>query len=224
MAGHLRTLAGIPASRFKLLVNEQAMKQDLAEVFEEWLPHQTEPGTVAYVYFAGRALVEPATGAVSLIPYDGVAVSQSRLFSLRRLQEALSRASVQRAVVMLEVSLEPAPGADPGRGIEPMWDGQEPASRGDKLMFIIGNRTLQEAHAYEQGRHGLFTYYLLKGLRGEADMDKNGVVQVGELCAYVRAQVSSVARKQDGNDQEPICIPGTGQGSALRILPFTKVR
>jgi hypothetical protein len=224
MAGHLRTLAGIPASRFKLLVNEQAMKQDLAEVFEEWLPHQTEPGTVAYVYFAGRALVEPATGAVSLIPYDGVAVSQSRLFSLRRLQEALSRASVQRAVVMLEVSLEPAPGADPGRGIEPMWDGQEPASREDKLMFIIGNRTLQEAHAYEQGRHGLFTYYLLKGLRGEADMDKNGVVQVGELCAYVRAQVSSVARKQDGHDQEPICIPGAGQGSALRILPFTKVR
>ncbi|MEW6245313.1 MAG: hypothetical protein AB1555_01230 [Nitrospirota bacterium] len=224
MAGHLRTLAGIPASRLKLLVNEQAMKDDLAEVFEEWLPPHTEPGTVAYVYFAGRALVEPVTGAVSLVPYDGVAVSRSRLFSLRRLLDALSRASVQRAVVMLEVSLEPVPGADPGSGIEPMWDGEEPASREDKLMFMIGNRTLQEAHAYEQGRHGLFTYYLLKGLRGEADMDKNGVVQVGELCAYVRAQVRSVAKKQDGNDQEPICIPGAGQGSALRILPFTKVR
>jgi hypothetical protein len=224
VAGHLKTLAGIPAGRVKLLVNEHAMKDDLAEVFEEWLPRQVEPGSVVYVYFAGRALVDSSTGAVSLVPYDGVAVSRSRLFSLRRLQNALNRASVQRAVVMLEVSLEPTPGTDSGRGIEPMWDGETPASREDKILLMIGNRTLQEAHAYEQGRHGLFTYYLLKGLRGEADMDKNGIVQVGELCVYVRAQVHSVAKKQDGSDQEPVCIPGAGKGSALRTLPFAKLR
>ncbi len=224
VAGHLKTLAGIPGGRVKLLVNEHATKDDLVEVFEEWLPRQVEPGSVAYVYFAGRAFVDSSTGAVSLAPYDGVAVSQSRLFSLRRLQDALNRASVQRAVVMLEVSLEPFPGMDPGRGNEPMWDGETPVSHNDRILLMIGNRTLQEAHAYEQGQHGLFTYYLLKGLRGEADMDKNRVVQVGELCAYVQAKVHNVAKKQDGSDQEPICIPGAGKSSALRTLPLVKLR
>ena len=41
------------------------------------------------------------------------------------------------------------------------------------------------------GGHGVFTYYLLRGLRGEADANNNGFVAVGELFEYVRENVKN---------------------------------
>jgi uncharacterized caspase-like protein len=39
------------------------------------------------------------------------------------------------------------------------------------------------------GGHGVFTHYLLRGMQGEADVNQNGFVTVGELFEYVRAKV-----------------------------------
>lgn len=49
------------------------------------------------------------------------------------------------------------------------------------------------------GGHGVFTYYLLQGLRGEADVNKNGFVSVGELFEYVRENV----KKATNHRQHP---------------------
>ena len=56
--------------------------------------------------------------------------------------------------------------------ITPVWEAEAPVQQKDRFMWMIGNNSLQEAHAYQQGLHGLFTYYLLKGLRGAANLDK----------------------------------------------------
>ena len=49
------------------------------------------------------------------------------------------------------------------------------------------------------GGHGVFTYYLLQGLRGEADSNNNGFVAVGELFEYVRENV----KKATNHRQHP---------------------
>lgn len=41
-------------------------------------------------------------------------------------------------------------------------------------MWMIGNRAVQEAHSFDLGQHGLFTYQLLRGFAGAADFDKDG--------------------------------------------------
>ena len=79
-------------------------------------------------------------------------------------------------------------------------------------MWMIGNQSIQEAHSYDQGQHGLFTYQLLKGLGGAADLDKNGTIFTGELCTYTKGQVLKMAREQYGNEQEPLCLPGQARG------------
>ncbi len=222
MAKYFSTYMGIPSARVKLLEDGQVLKDDLIDVFETWLPTQVDPRAVVLVYFSGRAVVEASTGAVSLVPYDGSA--SSRLFSLARLQRALTRAQVSRAILLLDLSLEPTPGTEAGRAITPVWEEGELAQHKDRFMWMIGNNSLQEAHAYQQGQHGLFTYYLLKGLRGAADLDKNGTVLTGELCTYVHRQVEAVAKHQFGNAQEPVCLPDVGHTSPLRVLPLSKLR
>ena len=88
----------------------------LAEVLEEWLPKLVDPTTVVYVSVTGRGVVEASTGAVSMMLFDSTATSGARLYSLRRLQDSLAKLPIQRAVVMLDLSLELGPGKEGKRG------------------------------------------------------------------------------------------------------------
>ncbi|HJT22205.1 MAG TPA: caspase family protein [Nitrospira sp.] len=225
VANYWQAVLGIPAERVRRLLDAHALKGDLAELFEEWLPKQIDPATVVYLYISGRGIVDRATGAVSLMPFDGTATGSPRVYSLRRLQEALVRLPIQRAIVILDLSLEPLPKTEASNRTDsapPLWEQESEAK--DKIMWMVGNRTVQEAHAYDPGQHGLFTYELLKGLAGAADFDKDGTVLTGELCAYAKGQVVTMAREQFGNEQEPICIPGPGHGAMVRLQPIAKLK
>jgi hypothetical protein len=222
MATYLKSIGGIPSERVRSLVDTHALKSDLAEVLEEWLPKQVDPTTVVYVSVTGRGVVEATTGAVSMMLFDSTATSGARLYSLRRLQESLEKLPIRQAVVMLDLSLELAPGKEAADRIAPLWE-QEGSGK-EKIMWMVGNRTVQEAHSYDLGRHGLFTYQLLKGLGGAADLDKNGTILAGELCTYTKWQVRKVAQEQYGNEQEPLCLPGPGQGASVRLQPVARFK
>ncbi len=222
MTEYLRTIEGIPVERVRLLLNERALKSDLEDAFEQWLPKRADPQTVVYIFFAGRAFVDGVTGAVSLAPYDGTSAMPNELYPVRRLQETLNKLPIQRAILFFDVSADPMPGTDLASGATPDWGSGVGRERKDRDMWMVGNRGLQEAHTYEPGKHGLFTYYLLRGLQGLADVDRDGTVIAGELCTYVRGQVARVAREQFGNKQDPICLPPMGLEAMVRIHPLAK--
>ena len=222
MATYLKTIGGIPSERVRTLVDTHAFKADLAELLEEWLPKQVDPTTVVYISFTGRGVVEAATGAVSVMLFDSTATSGSRLYSLRRLQDSLASLPIQRAVVMLDLSLEWAPGKETTEGAAPLW--RQEKNGKEKIMWMIGNRGVRDAPSYDQGRHGLFAYHLLKGLGGAADLDKNGTILAGELCTYTKWQMFKVAQEQYGNGQEPLCLPGPGQGASVRLQPVARFK
>ena len=187
MAKYWSAVGGIPGERIRRLFDSRALKSDLAETFEEWLPKQVDPTTVVYVFIAGRGLVDPATGAVLLIPFDGAGASSARLFSLRRLQEALSKLPSQRAIVILDLSLEHLPSENGAAKAAPVWPEEERGK--ERIMWMVGNRAIQDAHEFDLGQHGLFTYQLLRGLGGSADVDRDGTILAGELCTYTKGQV-----------------------------------
>ena len=195
---------------------------DLEELFEQWLPKHADQNTVVYIFFSGRAFVEGGTGAVFLAPYDGTAAMPRGLYPVRRLQETLNILPIQRAILFFDVSVDPLPGTDLVSIQTPDWGSGMGRERKDRDMWMVGNRGLQEAHVYESGKHSLFTYFLLRGLQGLADADRDGMVIAGELCTYVRGQVSRVASEQFGGKQDPICLPPMGIEGMVRIHPLAK--
>jgi len=60
--------------------------------------------------------------------------------------------------------------------------------------------------------HGVFTYFLIEGLKGEADLDGDYKVTVKELSAYLKEKVPKYVEKNFGVEQEPQLI---GKGTAL---------
>ena len=61
----------------------------------------------------------------------------------------------------------------------------------------------QTSSTIKEAEHGIFTYYLLKGLQGNADKDKDKKITNLELFKYLKKNVGSEAMKQN-HDQEPM--------------------
>jgi len=222
VASYWNAVAGIQPERIRRLTDAHAFKRDLAETFEEWLPKQVDATSVVYVYISGRGSVEPTTGAVSLIPFDGTVTSGARHYSLKRVQDLLTKLPIQRAIIVLDLSLDQPKVQEGTAHTDPLWELEGEGS--EKIMWMVGNRTAQEAHPYDPGQHGLFTYEWLRGLGGEADIDKDGTILAWELCTYAKGQVVKIAREQFGNAQEPLCLPGLGQGAMVWLQPMAKLK
>ncbi len=67
--------------------------------------------------------------------------------------------------------------------------------------------------------HGVFTYFLLEGLKGQADFTEDGVVDIDELAKYVKYHVPNYVYKNMRIYQEPF-LDGRYSGSiAMSFAP-----
>ena len=79
----------------------------------------------------------------------------------------------------------------------------------------------------EDHRHGLFTYYLLRALRGESDVNRDGEVTLGEAAAYLNQKVLWASKTQYGQEQRPTVVPplkATDPASAIALAKLASVR
>jgi len=73
------------------------------------------------------------------------------------------------------------------------------ASNGRMILTASEAGELSQESKKWGGGHGVFTYFLLNGLKGEADVNENNIVTLGELTDFVSESV----RRATGNTQHP---------------------
>ena len=61
----------------------------------------------------------------------------------------------------------------------------------------------QTSGSIEQAKHGIFSYYLMKGIEGNADTNEDKKITNGELIAYLKKNVSEEAFINN-RQQEPM--------------------
>ena len=79
----------------------------------------------------------------------------------------------------------------------------------DGFTVITAAAGDQTAKPLEEARHGMFSYFLMKGMEGDADANKDDKITAGELHAYVQRNVI----QQSSGSQTPEI-----QGDADRVL------
>ncbi|MEK7815732.1 MAG: caspase family protein, partial [Pseudomonadota bacterium] len=90
-------------------------------------------------------------------------------------------------------------------------------SRAVGSTIISASSSVQEALEGYRG-HGLFTYVVAEGLKGKADLNRDGFVKTAELADYVESEVPELAEKVFKHKQFPnTSLSGT-------IFPVSKVR
>jgi Caspase domain len=216
VAAYFQTVGGVPAPNIRLLQDWKALRSDIEEFILEWLPKRLTSESVVIVYFSGHAAVSPS-GETYLIPYDGAHNSTARLYPMKDLEAALARLKTKQTLFIFDggmLALGPT-GTVKRRG--PLWSsGKSP------VLHMIGTTGLRDGLEPAKLRHGLFTYYLLRGLKGDADANVDGDVTLGELTAFVGRTVPAAAKQDFGQEQRPVIVPPVPPSSKSAGLVLTK--
>jgi uncharacterized caspase-like protein len=216
VANYFQSLGGVPPSNVKLLRNSKALHTDIDEVLFDWLPLHMAENAVVIIYFSGQAWVTP-TGDVLLAPYDGSPAAAARLYPLRDIESALARLKAKQTIFLFDGMVSTLRGDAKGKAGSPRWE-----LGGGNTFALIGGQDFTKGMEDDQHRHSLFTYYLLKGLRGDADTNRDGVVTLGELAGYARQKVAWAAKSQFNTEQRPLTLPLLKPDDAAASLVLSK--
>jgi hypothetical protein len=200
---------GVPPQRVFLLKDDEASKTRILTALKDKLGRLATSKSDVYVYFAGHGAPDPQTGEPYLVPYDGdPQYIQSSFVPLSEVYGGLARMGARSATVMLDSCFSGNASRTDGEKAVSLIAGRPVAiqeKRGSLpagLTVLTATSINQISSAWRQMKHGLFTYYLLKGLRGEA---KNGAgsVTVRSLADYLGREVPGKAAELLLPGQEP---------------------
>jgi len=203
---------GIPAGNIKELVNVKAGRVDVSLAIKDWIARSTKQGqSDIYVFFAGHGLANQSGEEMYLLPYDGSprlledsAISRERLFA------DISAANPRSVTVFLDTCYSGTTrGTDMLIASRPIAIRALEQSIPDNFTVMTAAAGDQTAKPLEEAKHGMFSYFLMKGMEGEADANNDNEITAGELHSYVQTNVI----QQSSGSQTPEL-----QGDADRVL------
>jgi hypothetical protein len=203
---------GVPRSRVKTLVNDGADEKDMLLATKRWLARAAKQGkTDVYIFFAGHGLASDDGSKMYLLPYDGAPELLDKTAILRdELFADISAANPRSVTVFLDTCYSGTTrGTDMLIASRPIAIRALEQSIPDNFTVMTAAAGDQTAKPLEEAKHGMFSYFLMKGMEGEADADKNNEITAGELHSYVQTNVI----QQSSGSQTPEL-----QGDADRVL------
>ena len=198
---------GISTSNMKLLVDEDANLIKSLGIISKWLPGKIKKNeTELIIFFAGHGLASNDGKELYLLMQD----SDPDLLN----RTALSRTELFKEIISLNpksvtmfldtcysgVSRDEEILLASARPIRIVADEQEGVP--DNFTIFTASQLDQISSGLKEANHGIFSYYLMKGLEGKADTDKDKQITNGELLAYMDQNVSQKASEL-GRQQNP---------------------
>ena len=153
-------------------------------------------------YYAGHGLPNESSGASYLLPVDGNSRILRTCFSLDELYDMLGKLSAKRVTILMDACFSGAVRNGgmlaSARGVAIKVKNSAPVGNMIVMSAAQGNET---AYKYDEGKHGLFTYFLLKKLN-----ETQGNVTMGELSAYLKDQVKRYSIIENSKPQTPAIL------------------
>lgn len=192
---YLRSPAGgaLTDEHLFVLINEAATRAQFGRALD-WLLTESKAGDQAIIYFSGHGDVSTTVSekgflllwdAIPQINWDGGAMS---LFDVK---EPITTMSVQKDVKTILII--DACKSGKVKFSDPSLSGKQKEVQNKNEITLFSCQPSELSH---EGRHwgegrGVFSYYLVEGLYGKADINADGVVNVNEIRNYVKTNVAA---------------------------------
>lgn len=216
-------ILGVPEDNIIALIDSDATKARMEGYLKDYIPANVEQNSTLYVYFAGHGAPDMEKGDSYLIPHDGDTRFIARTgYKLKSFYEDLDKLDIQRVYVFLDSCFSGVA----SRAAEMLIKGIRPALvhveevrlDSDEVIALSAANADQVSNAHPETKNGLFTYYLLRALRGEADTNDDQWISVKEVYRYVKNHVARVSRRM-GTEQTPVIMPSL---DALKDLAISR--
>jgi Flp pilus assembly protein TadD/uncharacterized caspase-like protein len=202
LAAFLRTPSGggFPSNHIKLLLNQEATVSAIRTAIGTWLVRSAEPDDVIYIFFAGHGVVEGDTDGYLLAHDSDPQNLYATALQVAELDRIITERLHARVVVLMADACHAGQIGWASRGVTERalitnyLD--EVGKSGAGVFRLLASRANEQSFedARWGGGHGAFTHFLLEGLRGKADRDKDGFVRAGELLNYLSEIVPEETR------------------------------
>jgi WD40 repeat protein len=215
-AEFLKTSAGggFEEERVKILLNKDATLNNVKLALNKFL-RQTVDKDLVIIYFAGHGAPEPANPSNNyLLCYDTDPKSlETTAFPMWDVNTALTRyIPSKRVVVFTDACHSGGISTDIAtRGMSATDDNlinqylADLSKTKEGIIVFTASQAGEVSQELEKFGHGVFTYYLLEGMKGKADFNNDYTVTIGELMDYVEEKV----KRQTNGNQHPTRNQGT---------------
>ena len=199
-----------------MLLNGEATRQNILSLLGDKLadPNMVQREDRVFVFYAGHGGTRKLASGRELgyiIPVDADLTNyEGSSISMTNFQD-ISEAIPAKHVLFVMDSCYSGLALTRGGAALPSQNYLDEISRREaRQMFTAGGRDQQVADNGPNG-HSVFTWTLLQGLDGRADLNGDGVITASELAAYVAPAVSALSHQTPsfGN------LPGTEGGDFI---------
>jgi len=204
----------------KLLLNQDASIGAVRAALSD-IAKRAKADDLIFVFIAGHGAPDPlASQNLYFLLYDTKVVDMPRTaFPMSDLKLFLdSRIMAQRALVLIDTCHS----AGVNQKTKSLVAGRDLVQEGDEnniANFYLTNQLFRQTgrailtssdvneisqESDKWGNHGVFTWALLEGLKGKADLNGDKFITAGEVFQFTRANV----QKATNFKQNPIALPG----------------
>ncbi len=185
----LRSTAGgaVPSQNIILLTNQKATKAAIGHAMR--LFRKATPQDRVIFYFSGHGTKG------GFLPYDVSTSNSNTMLTHREVKANFKPSMASTKLCIVDACLSG------GMTTHQAWNARstgEPASA--NVVLMLSSRSTQSSVESGMRRGGVFTYFLLSGLAGKADANKNQTVTIKELYGYLAPRI----RRETPNHQSPL--------------------
>ena len=203
---YVKNTFGVKTENIKLMINQEANLVDSLGALNKWLPGKVRKNqTDLIIYFAGHGLASSDGKELYLLPQDGdsdllerTALSRTEIFQM------IKKLSPKSVTMFLDTCYSGQTRDEEtllasARPVRIVADEQDTP---DNFTIFSASQLDQISSGFKEAKHGIFSYYLMKGLEGKADANKDKKITNGELLAYMDQNVAQKASEL-GRQQNP---------------------
>jgi len=212
----------IPAENVDLLLDQDATLTRLRSTLGTHLKNKAGKDDMVIIFFAGHGATEKDVMSPDgdglekyLLPYDADPKDlYATALPMVEVSRIFNRIRSERLIFIADSCYS---GASGGRtiGITGIRANISEAyldriARGKGRVIMTASGANEVSAEKDKFQHGVFTYFLVEGLKGQADADKDGLITVDEVYRYVSEHVP----RATGQEQHPV-KKGSVEGSLI---------
>jgi hypothetical protein len=199
---------GVKPENIKLLLDSDAEEVEIFKAFKTWLPARVKSTTDVYVFYSGHGLPTSDGLGLYLLPYraDRDLISKTAV-QFQEINNDIQATKPKSVTIFMDACY-----SGQSRGGETLIASARPlALKAQTSIFPSGfnvfsaSQSDQISSSSPDLKHGIFSYYLMKGMEGDADLNKDGKITFGEMQSYLSENVGRQAGMMN-RKQEPQLI------------------
>jgi hypothetical protein len=197
---------GISPSNIKLLIDHDARHLDVIEALKAWLPNKIMANkSELFVFFSGHGYPSK-DGDLYLIPQNGdPRFLEESALSQKYIIDQIKKLNPRSVTMFFDAcySGQSRTGEALIEGLKPLAIVPDDSDIPSNFSIFSSSEYNQISATIKEAKHGIFSYYLMKGLQGNADENGNKRITNNELIAYLKTNISQEALTQN-REQNPM--------------------